>query len=378
MAEKIEDQPPLLQLPTEILQQIAEFADRRSLKALRLTCRDVAAIILDIYAKALFTDVAFFMQCPEDLNLALKVVEHPAFGPVIRKIRWMVEEVREPDVFLVELMPGGDEKNEAVEQLERQEVSWREQKEMRTKRDDHRQLTAVLSKLKELGKLQEVAICDTLATGPKPVNLLEEKDDTSGTELDSPAPDQVWPFERVADALQAADLRVSSFKVCVEEWCMPVHLIGDDQALLDKAQFILRSLETLELRLWTEQEAGPVKTFIKLLSAASRLKHLDLQVFDSDTLKPYDINAFTFPDLLFNEDFKRLETLILAGFYLQAEKFLTFVRRHKSMSLKRLDLNTLSIMGLEWYWKSGDSLECTLRRLLDLPGKYEHLDSELW
>lgn len=80
------DSPTLRSLPTEVLEHIAEHLEPKDVRALRLTCREIADNALRTFANIHFNNLKVYQGDWWSHWSARKVVDHRVFGPVVRKV----------------------------------------------------------------------------------------------------------------------------------------------------------------------------------------------------------------------------------------------------------------------------------------------------
>lgn len=84
---------PLLELPDELLEMIAEETDWHGFKSLRLASRDVAERLVSLLARRCFRYLHYMMMDRQSLETLVQVTAHPIFGRSIKVLTLNVAKI---------------------------------------------------------------------------------------------------------------------------------------------------------------------------------------------------------------------------------------------------------------------------------------------
>ncbi|KAK5728265.1 hypothetical protein LTR15_001400 [Elasticomyces elasticus] len=90
MAAQQDTEPPILKLPAELTEAIADDVDAADLRALKLTCRYLNTNVQRAFIRAHFTEQSFILASPERMQALVDVTQHEVYGKVIRKLNLLV------------------------------------------------------------------------------------------------------------------------------------------------------------------------------------------------------------------------------------------------------------------------------------------------
>ncbi|GIZ38096.1 hypothetical protein CKM354_000152000 [Cercospora kikuchii] len=90
---KIESSTSLNDLPAEMFEHVGTFLPTRDLAALRAVNRDSNSKILRHYVTENFSTVSILVCDINSIRAASDLVEHPVFGPAIRRVELCVDSI---------------------------------------------------------------------------------------------------------------------------------------------------------------------------------------------------------------------------------------------------------------------------------------------
>ncbi|KAK5736355.1 hypothetical protein LTR17_007519 [Elasticomyces elasticus] len=90
MAAQQDTEPPILKLPAELTEVVADDVDAADLRALKLTCRYLNTNVQRAFIRAHFTEQSFILASPESMQALVEMTEHEVYSKVIRKLNLFV------------------------------------------------------------------------------------------------------------------------------------------------------------------------------------------------------------------------------------------------------------------------------------------------
>ena len=93
MMHSTEHSPPLLKLPPEIFELIAKHVSTQDLKSLRLANRECADKTQKTFREVGFAELTFLLYDEESLNLMCEIASHRVYGPAVKKITLLLNEL---------------------------------------------------------------------------------------------------------------------------------------------------------------------------------------------------------------------------------------------------------------------------------------------
>ncbi|KAK3643993.1 hypothetical protein LTR56_009845 [Elasticomyces elasticus] len=90
MAVQQDTEPPILKLPTELVEAVGDNVTAADLRALKLTCRFINTNVQRAFIRAHFTEQSFILGSPESMQALVEITEHEVYSKVIRKLNLFV------------------------------------------------------------------------------------------------------------------------------------------------------------------------------------------------------------------------------------------------------------------------------------------------
>ncbi|KAK5741735.1 hypothetical protein LTR17_003726 [Elasticomyces elasticus] len=86
MAAQQDTEPPILKLPAELTEAVADNVDAADLRALKLTCRYLNTNVQRAFTRAHFTEQSFILASPESMQALVDMAKDTVYSKVVRKI----------------------------------------------------------------------------------------------------------------------------------------------------------------------------------------------------------------------------------------------------------------------------------------------------
>ncbi|KAK3658750.1 hypothetical protein LTR56_001621 [Elasticomyces elasticus] len=86
MAVQQDTEPPLLTLPAELMEAVADNVSAADLRALKLTCRLVNTNVQRAFVRAHFTEQSFILSSPQSMQALVDITKDKVYGKVIRTL----------------------------------------------------------------------------------------------------------------------------------------------------------------------------------------------------------------------------------------------------------------------------------------------------
>ncbi|KAK4609294.1 hypothetical protein CLAFUW4_14729 [Fulvia fulva] len=327
----LENTAALSAFPAELVEQIAEHtATRADLKALRLICRNIASKTQRVYARRLFEQQAYFLNCLESIEIGLALSKHHAFAPFVKEICFLVEDVR----YLKSSMSPRRKQHKSTAQAN-------------TKRA--RCLHELLSNFKNCGNLKAVKVIDMKCPGPRPVKM---------PDVDWRAKYRGWdcwgimsqsPVKTISSAMPRG-MKLDAFCTDARKW-------NPNVASLDYIPFF-ETLQHLDLRVSNADYSPNLAHAIagsRIPAAARRLKSLRIAVhrFEFERWSRHSTPGLI--ELLIEETMPCLDTLVLEGSNARCQDMFEFVKRHRI--LKEVVLHNVFLHHIAAFLAPDDVIE---------------------
>jgi len=212
----VAEMPSLLDLPVELLVEVAKQASIKDLCALRLVCRDLAAAIFETYASTCFS-VRTHLSTSRGMQMFAEVTAHEKYAKCIKNIT-LVAPGLDPGKYNIIALDPESTPDEYCSQMDRKyaRINFEEEQS-----DAKRPGSIAIFLLQALNNLRiaraspSIEVCDFIPTGRPCCGLADFRDTL---EMDVPSLDLSWGscdslYPIVLNALMATELVIGSLSI---------------------------------------------------------------------------------------------------------------------------------------------------------------------
>lgn len=329
------EQKKLTDLPSELLEMVAERVDPNDLPSFRRSSKLCEKASFRPFSASFFVERQVLLASIKSLKNFLEIGRHPIFGPMLRKLTIFIDEWR-PEALAAART-----------------------KEIEARNLDMQHLTEVFKRLGELDMNVKIGIASGAAKHFSRRVLLP---------LDQVLPPKsthVSGFMTVMDALMHANYKPRDFSFTsgssfLGSWHLPVHRLVSNGSL-GLCHEVLTFVKSLTLDVWIKEEKTELAVqFFEVVSSCGNLETLTVYARDKDIVAIENLEpcCFSIGEGLLCQDFPRLKSLKLWDALIDPNDLVSFLRRHRNKyHLGRFDLTGLQIIWEEFEKREGNEVE---------------------
>lgn len=357
----------LTNLPTELVEQVAENLRGAESLQLRLVCRDLDSKLLHTIIGRSFTELTLMLSNLQSLRRVLNISRHPLYKQKVKRLVVLIDEyvqykVGDRDRRAHELpaseTPAHERNQRALRRNQRQIYAdlLKDQQTVRTAELDVSMLTEIMTNVFSGG--QSIGL--TVTESDSGNIIFRDSEDIFKMFLevygDYPRQRSSWDHDRptqvILRAIRQSGLRVNELLFKTWEWAVPFRYFSPDGPFAEM-QSNWVGLRSLELSLQAEcHQRSPVeahddtKSLLEFVeSVALTLESLYLRVPDSANVELDSDHPGTtrlIKELAIATTFPSLRELRLSRFYVNYKEFSSFLARH-AKTLETLSFESIYV-----------------------------------
>ncbi|PPJ59927.1 hypothetical protein CBER1_10688 [Cercospora berteroae] len=355
----------LCDLAPELIERIAEHTDGASLRALRLTCRNIAARIFRAYCKANFASRTILLCDRQSISNAAKAAEHEVFGRYLHRFTVVIDDIYNLDRHLPKELC-------AVCDSTRKFYS---------PRSRNRDLRLLFQRMRIPSRLVELKLVDSSQVPEGRCSILDDcRTSCSRVFLGPPMDIGDRQLGVLLRAARKSDVKIARLSILAKNWAVNIHSSFIRGSRAQSLGFALQHMRLLEVPLGpsrSNRDREAAIEFFDMVCSAPKLESLKLRLKEG----PGDSRP-VFDGRLLHRSMLQLKEFHLVGASVlmhDLQQLVSLNSKLQKVNLTRVDFMRGSfsddVLG-DFHITDAEDIHGPARKLIVLPGHYEDLWSD--